>query len=131
MDLQIILNGKKAALEPVCEAIYRARENGKDDVRVTWEAGDVSRLLQEACTEGCRRLVVGGGDGTVNEIGSAMMQIPADERPELAVLPLGTANVLPRLAAFLQSLLLRLDRPKPDSLMLLMRYKPMTNILSM
>ena len=92
MDLRIILNGKKAALEPVRESICRARENGKVDVRVTWEAGDVSRLLQEACAEGCRRLVVGGGDGTVNEIGSAMMQIPADERPELAVLPLGTAN---------------------------------------
>ena len=92
MDIRIILNGKKAAFEPVREAIYRARENGRVDVRVTWEAGDVSRLVQEACAEGCRRLVVGGGDGTVNEIGSAMMQLPIDARPELAILPLGTAN---------------------------------------
>ena len=60
MDIRIILNGKKAAFEPVREAIYRARENGRVDVRVTWEAGDVSRLVQEACAEGCRRLVVGG-----------------------------------------------------------------------
>jgi lipid kinase YegS len=92
MDIRIILNGKKAALEPVRAAIYSARENGNVDVRVTWEAGDVYRLVREACTEGCHRLVAGGGDGTVNEVVDAMLQLPAAERPELAILPLGTAN---------------------------------------
>ena len=92
MDIRIILNGKKAALEPVRAAIYSARENGNVDVRVTWEAGDVNRLVREACTEGCHRLVAGGGDGTVNEVVDAMLQLPAGERPELAILPLGTAN---------------------------------------
>lgn len=92
MDLRVILNGKKAGLEPVRAAIYSARENGRVDVRVTWEAGDVGRLVQEACAEGCLRLVVGGGDGTVNEVVDAVLNLPADERPELAILPLGTAN---------------------------------------
>lgn len=92
MDLRVILNGKKAGLEPVRAAIYSARENGRVDVRVTWEAGDVGRLVQEACAEGCLRLVAGGGDGTVNEVVDAVLNLPADERPELAILPLGTAN---------------------------------------
>jgi len=92
MDIRVLLNGKKAGLEPVRSAIFSARENGPVDVRVTWEAGDVFRLVQEACTEGCSRLVAGGGDGTVNEVADALLQLPADARPELAILPLGTAN---------------------------------------
>lgn len=92
MDIRIILNGKKAGLEPVRAAIYSARENGNIEVRVTFEAGDVNRLVREACAEGCRRLVAGGGDGTVNEVVDAVLQLPVAERPELAILPLGTAN---------------------------------------
>ena len=92
MDIRVILNGKKAGLEPVRSAIFSARESGRVEVRVTWEAGDVSRLVKEACAEGCTRLVAGGGDGTVNEVADALLQLPVAERPELAVLPLGTAN---------------------------------------
>ena len=92
MDIRVILNGKKAGLEPVRAAIFNARANGNVEVRVTWEAGDVNRLVQEACNEGCRRLVAGGGDGTVNEITDALLKLPAEERPEIAILPLGTAN---------------------------------------
>jgi lipid kinase YegS len=52
----------------------------------------MSRLVQEASNEGCARLVAGGGDGTINEVVDALLTLPADVRPELAVLPLGTAN---------------------------------------
>lgn len=92
MDLRIILNGKKAGLEPVRSAIFKARESGVVEVRTTWEAGDAQRLVQEACRDGCQRLVAGGGDGTVNEVADALLQLPIEDRPELAVLPLGTAN---------------------------------------
>lgn len=92
MDIRVILNGKKAALEPVRAAIYSLRKTGRVDVRVTWETSDVNRLVREACAEGCSRLVAGGGDGTVKEIADAILQFPADERPEVAILPLGTAN---------------------------------------
>lgn len=92
LNITVILNGKKAGLEPVREAINQARKNGRVDVRVTWEGGDVRRLVQEAHADGCRRLVAGGGDGTVNEVVDALLALPVNERPELAVLPLGTAN---------------------------------------
>lgn len=92
MDIRIILNGKKAGLEPVRSAIFKARESGLVEVRSTWEGGDVKRLVQEAIDEGCQRLVAGGGDGTVNEVADALLRLRADERPELAILPLGTAN---------------------------------------
>jgi lipid kinase YegS len=92
MSIRIILNGKKAALDSVRNAIYRVREDGPVEVRTTWEKGDVQRLVQEACTDGCQRLVAGGGDGTVKEVADALMRLQQEERPELAILPLGTAN---------------------------------------
>ncbi|MFC7337300.1 lipid kinase YegS [Haloferula chungangensis] len=90
--MRIILNGKKAGLESVRSAIRHAREEGPLEVRVTWESGDIERLVGEALAEGCSRLVVGGGDGSVKEITDALMKYPAERRPELAILPLGTAN---------------------------------------
>ena len=79
-------------MENVRQAVFAARERGEVEVRVTWEGGDAERLVKEAVAEGCQRLVAGGGDGSINEIVNAIMQLPAAERPELAVLPLGTAN---------------------------------------
>lgn len=92
MDIRVIINGKKAGLEPVRSAIFKARESGKVEVRATWEGGDVERLVHEAVHDGCQRLVAAGGDGTVKEVVDAILHLSADERPELAVMPLGTAN---------------------------------------
>ena len=92
MKIRVLLNGKKAGMDPVRNAIYKARDNSPVDVRVTWEAGDIDRLTKEAHAEGCTRIVAGGGDGTVHEVVNSLMQLPFDERPELALLPLGTAN---------------------------------------
>lgn len=61
-------------------------------VRVTFEYGDVLRFVHEAVRDKVSRLIIGGGDGTLNEITDALAQIPAEQRPELAILPLGTAN---------------------------------------
>ena len=92
MDIRIILNGKKAGLETVRQSVSAARALGGVEIRVTWESGDAARLVEEAVGEGCKRLVAGGGDGSVNEIVNALMRFPQHERPELAILPLGTAN---------------------------------------
>ncbi|MBK1792521.1 lipid kinase YegS [Persicirhabdus sediminis] len=92
MDIRVILNGKKAGLPPVREAIFAARKQGVLEVRPTWEGADVDRLVREAVADGCQRICAGGGDGTVNEVAQAMMKLDAASRPELSILPLGTAN---------------------------------------
>ena len=92
LKLRIILNGKKAGIDTVRSAINHARKKEPVDVRVTWEHGDIHRLVIEAVADGVRRLVAGGGDGTVNEIVNALLTLSVQDRPELAVLPLGTAN---------------------------------------
>lgn len=91
--IRVILNGKKADLPEVRKAITQLRDQGHNiEVRVTWEQGDVHRLIEEATGQGVRRIVAGGGDGTVNEVVDAIARLPKDERPESAILPLGTAN---------------------------------------
>jgi lipid kinase YegS len=92
MSIRLIINGKKAGLEPVRAAVFEARQKGGIEVRSTWEGGDVERMVREAVGEGCRRLVVGGGDGTVKEMADALMKVAPEDRPEMSILPLGTAN---------------------------------------
>ena len=65
--MHIILNGKKAGYESVRSAISALREEVEQvDVRVTYEYGDVERLIDEAVRDGVTRIVIGGGDGSVN-----------------------------------------------------------------
>ncbi|UYI49832.1 lipid kinase YegS [Vibrio natriegens] len=91
--IRVILNGKKAGIPELRSTIMETREQGVDvQVRVTWESQDMPRLVKEAVNEGITRIVVAGGDGTINEAVSAIAQIEDDQRPELAIIPLGTAN---------------------------------------
>ena len=89
----IILNGKKAGIPSVREAISTFRkENENIQVRVTYEFGDVERFLFQAIKDGTTLIIIGGGDGTVNEVVNAMAKLKKEDRPDLAILPLGTAN---------------------------------------
>ena len=88
----LILNGKKAGDPVLREAVGRLRDEGAElAVRVTWESGDLDRYLAEAISAGCGRVVIGGGDGSLNEALVSLMKGPA-ARPALGILPLGTAN---------------------------------------
>jgi len=91
--IRIILNGKKASMEEIREAVSILRaESHTIEVRVTWEYGDAIRFVKEASREGIERIVSAGGDGTLNEVVNGLAQLPKEQRPQLAILPLGTAN---------------------------------------
>lgn len=61
-------------------------------VRVTWEHGDAKRYVEEAALLAVETVIAGGGDGTINEVASALITLPEVNRPSLGILPLGTAN---------------------------------------
>ncbi len=89
----LILNGKGAGNEELRQAVTRLREEQITlYVRVTWEHGDAARYVAEAAQLGVGTVVAGGGDGTINEVAAALVQLPAHNRPALGILPLGTAN---------------------------------------
>lgn len=93
----LILHGKQALNEEVRSAVMLKREQGWElAVRLTWEAGDAQRCVDEALDAGYTRLIAGGGDGTLRDIAEAIAQKSSDA--SLVLLPLGTANDFARAA---------------------------------
>ena len=65
------------------------------DLVDTEAAGDACRLAQSCDASRYSVIAVAGGDGTINEVVNGLTHRPADRvSPALAIVPLGTANVL-------------------------------------
>ncbi|KAK9822273.1 hypothetical protein WJX74_002034 [Apatococcus lobatus] len=92
--LFVVVNGKKTGDMHLRAAIKHLREEGHTvEVRVTYEAADSERYVAEAIEDGSYdTIVAAGGDGSINEIGSAMVKLDADESSCLGIVPMGTAN---------------------------------------
>lgn len=89
----LIVNGKSAGNEELRMAVARHRAAGYPiHVRLTWEHGDAARYVEEAVALNVQTVIAGGGDGTINEVATALVLIPAKLRPCLGIMPLGTAN---------------------------------------
>lgn len=49
-------------------------------------------LAKQAAEEGCDMVIAMGGDGTVHEVTNGLMQVPAEKRPVMGVVPIGSGN---------------------------------------
>jgi lipid kinase YegS len=91
--IRLILNGKKAGLPSVRDAVGHVRGRGHTvDVSVTWEGGDAGRFAAEALADGTDVIVAAGGDGTVNEVVNGIMDVTDAPQAAMGVVPLGSAN---------------------------------------
>jgi diacylglycerol kinase (ATP) len=83
--------GKSARLaEP---ALARLRENISIDISTSSGPGHASQLASQAYTQGYRKFLAVGGDGTVHEILNGIFaHRPTPDRVALGLLPLGTGN---------------------------------------
>lgn len=87
----LILNGKGANEPQLREAVNLLRDEGIDiHVRVTREKGDAARFIDEALQLNVETVIAGGGDGTINEVATAL--VDRGGKMALGILPLGTAN---------------------------------------
>jgi len=84
------LVGKAVQVGDVVEQLLEA--GASPQVALTHKRGDARRLAAGAAEGGHKRIVVAGGDGTVNEVIQEIATTPL----EVAVIPLGTGNVLGR-----------------------------------
>jgi YegS/Rv2252/BmrU family lipid kinase len=75
-----------ADLRPVIQ------EYGGADWTGTVYPTHATELALEAANQGYDLVVAVGGDGTVHEVINGLMQVPADRRPALGVVPLGSGN---------------------------------------
>lgn len=90
--IQVIINPAAGNDEPILNTLNTAfAECEVDwDVSITHKAGDAYRLAGQAVKNGADIVAVYGGDGTVTEVASALV----DSTVPLAILPGGTANVM-------------------------------------
>ncbi|MDO9300547.1 MAG: YegS/Rv2252/BmrU family lipid kinase, partial [Anaerolineales bacterium] len=51
-----------------------------------------TELAKQAAEEGYDIVIALGGDGTVHEVMNGLMQVPADRRPMMGVVPIGSGN---------------------------------------
>lgn len=88
----VIINPAAGQDQPILKVLNAAMQAaGADwDVFITKEAGDGRRLAQEAVQAGADVVIAHGGDGTVMEVATGLLEsdIP------MAILPGGTANVM-------------------------------------
>ena len=91
MKYRIIMNGKFADNFRLRDIIERFLSTKDMDVRVSWSGGDLQEFAEEI-DDSYDRVIVVGGDGSLNEVVNGLMNL--ENPPELAVVPLGTANDL-------------------------------------
>lgn len=99
----MITHGRKLdtpGLRQKLERLYRDRFSTANDVevdldaRVTEAPHQAWSLAAEAAERGVDRIIALGGDGLVNEVVNGILEgAPSrEQRPELAIVPIGTAN---------------------------------------
>lgn len=86
-----------------CAARWRRFEEGLRrsadfpfEVHITARPSDAERVIREAANAGIRRVVVAGGDGTVNEAVNGVLSCAPEWGGSLGILPFGTGNDLAR-----------------------------------
>lgn len=67
-------------------------ELGGADWHGTEYPAHATEVAAQAAARGYQTLVALGGDGTVHEVINGLMQVPADQRPRLAIVPIGSGN---------------------------------------
>ena len=96
MKTKLIVNpasGNETALGHLPAINARLREAGDVDIVLTTGEGDGVELGRRAALEGCDRVFVAGGDGTLNEVLNGVAEVDgALARMPIGVVPLGTGN---------------------------------------
>jgi diacylglycerol kinase (ATP) len=75
-----------ASLRPI------VHELGGADWSGTVYPTHATELARQAAEDGYEVVVAMGGDGTVHEVVNGLMQVPAERRPRLGVVPIGSGN---------------------------------------
>lgn len=75
-----------ADLRPIVE------QYGGADWAGTVYPNHAKELALQAAQEGYELVIAAGGDGTAHEVINGLMQIPAEKRPLLGVIPMGSGN---------------------------------------
>ena len=88
----LVLHRKSANRPEVKAAVKATRAAGhKLEVRIPWNKKAKRNIVRELLGAGHRRIIAGGGDGTLNAVANELIKQDVSD-VEMGVLPLGTAN---------------------------------------
>ena len=94
-DLLLIVNpnaGRNGYRDCLSDVVYTFHKGGwRSTVAFTGGRGDAPRIAEEQ-GKNYERVICMGGDGTLSETVSGFMNLPAEARPELGYIPMGTSN---------------------------------------
>jgi YegS/Rv2252/BmrU family lipid kinase len=82
--------GSAWAIGPQIQSIVA--RHGEAEWSATEYPTQASQLAEQAAAEGFDTVVAIGGDGTVHEVVNGLMRIPAERRPLLGIVPVGSGN---------------------------------------
>ena len=93
-EVCLILHRKSANEPGIKEAVKYVRSKGIDlGVRIPWNKKAKPKVVKEAIADGAKRVIAGGGDGTINAVVNALVgKGKKAPKATMGVLPLGTAN---------------------------------------
>ncbi len=93
-EICLVLHRKSANEPAIKEAVKHVRGKGINlRVRIPWNKKDKPRAVTEALADGAKRIIAGGGDGTINAVVNALVgKGKKPPRASMGILPLGTAN---------------------------------------
>ncbi|MEX2271728.1 MAG: diacylglycerol kinase family protein [Vicinamibacterales bacterium] len=101
MRARLILNpssGADKAVDALASINQALRERfGRMEVVITIGERDAEDAAAQAVRDGCDRIFVAGGDGTLNEVVNGLRSENALERVPIGLLPLGTGNDFARM----------------------------------
>lgn len=87
---------RRSLLARAREAATRLQEASLGELETRGDGDDEARVRHLAIETGAKVVVAAGGDGTVALVAGALLALPEDRRPDLAILALGTANNVAR-----------------------------------
>lgn len=82
--------GRAWNIGPVLQSIV-ARQSGAEWATTEYPS-HATQIARQAGEDGFDVVTAIGGDGTIHEVVNGLMQVPAERRPKLAIVPVGSGN---------------------------------------
>ena len=90
----LVLHRKSANRPEVKAAVKQVKSAGIElDVKIPWNKKDKRKVVKELVNTGCRRIIAGGGDGTLNGVAHAIVKAGVDD-VTMGIFPLVAADLV-------------------------------------
>lgn len=113
--IAFIINGNIKNSKKVVSDIQSIFHSESKEIFISERVNHIMELTQKCCEDGYQNIIIGGGDGSLNEGLNGVMKADAAEKVNLGVFPLGSGNDFIKSVSSPKSLSLLKTRIKNNS----------------